>query len=323
MRAVVFDHYTDLAGLELREVAPPSPTAGQVVVRIAAAGLNPFDWHMYRGEPWIMRTSGGWRVRETRTVGADIAGTVTAVGEGVTTLAVGDRVFGSIGYGGLADVAAADAARLARIDDSVSWVAAAATPMAALTALQALRDTGALAAGGRVLVWGASGGVGHLAVQIARILGASTVDAVASASHADFLRALGADRAHDRRVGVPASAGPYDVVIDTVGSQSIRQLTPLLAPGARIVTVGSTSRGRVLGPATALLSRTIGGAVQRVAAKGIFATVRASDLELIAEWLASGSIHPEVQQVYPLGAFADALATLEAGHVRGKLVIEV
>lgn len=323
MRAVMFDRYTDIGGLTLRDIASPSAAPGQVVVKVAAAGLNPFDWHMYRGEPWIMRASGGWRVREPRTVGADLAGTVTALGDGVTTLAVGDRVFGSIGQGALADYAAADAGRLARIDAAVGFVAAAAAPMGALTALQALRDAGSLTTGERVLVWGASGGVGHLTVQIAHVLGASRVDAVASPARAGFLRAQGAGLVHDRGMGVPASAGPYDVIVDTVGTTSVRQLMPLLTPGARVVTVGSTSRERMLGPAAALLSRTIGGAVHRVTAKGIFATVRASDLELIAGWLADGSIHPEVQQVYPLAEYADALSTLEDGHVRGKLVVEI
>lgn len=323
MRAVVFDRYTDLTGLELRDVAGPTPAPGEVVIEVAAAGLNPFDWHMYRGEPWIMRASEGWRVRSPRVVGADVAGTVTRVGEGVSRLAIGDRVFGSIGFGALAEQAVTDVRGLARIDDSVSALDAAATPMAGLTALQALRDAAAMAEGERVLVWGASGGVGHFAVQIARALGAGRVDAVASAERAEFLLCLGADRVHDRSREVPASAGPYDVVIDTVGTQSVPQLRPLLAPGARVVTVGSLSRERLLGPAMKLLSRTVGGAVHRVTTKGMFAAVRAADLDTLARWLSDGTIRPEIEQVYSFAQFADALATLERGHVRGKLVVEI
>lgn len=171
MRALTYDRYTDAAGLRLGEVPMPAVPADRVLVRVVAAGLNPFDWHMYRGEPWFMRLQEGWRVGDPRTVGADLAGIVEAVGADVEGLAPGDRVLGSIGNGALAEYAVASPRALAKLPDPIPLTVGAATPMAGLTALQALRDVGRLAPGERVLVWGASGGVGHLAVQLARVLG--------------------------------------------------------------------------------------------------------------------------------------------------------
>ncbi|CAN7404864.1 NAD(P)-dependent alcohol dehydrogenase [Microbacterium sp. LjRoot45] len=322
MKAVVYDRYTPASGLRLEEVAEPEPGPDTVLVDVAAASLNPFDWHMYRGEPWVLRASEGWRVREARIVGADIAGTVRSA-PADSGWAPGDRVLGSIGSGGLAEVARTKPHRLARIDDETSFPAASAVPMAALTALQALRDTGSLTDGERVLVWGASGGVGHLAVQIARTLGARRVDAVASARHVDFLRHLGADAIFDRTAELPASAGPYDVVVDTAATVPVRRLSRHLAPHGRLVTVGSVSRGRLLGPATSLLSRTVAGALHRVTARGVFATVRAHDLAAIAGWLGDGTVRPEIARTFALADYAEALAMLESGHVRGKVVIDL
>lgn len=322
MRAVTFDRYTDSSGLVLRDVDIPPSAEARVLVRIEAAGLNPFDWHMYRGEPWIMRATEGWRVRHVRTVGADIAGVVESVGPQVEGFSPGDRVLGSIGQGGLADFASARASSLTALPGGVSMTDAAAAPMAALTALQALRDAGSLRAGDRVLVWGASGGVGHLAVQIARILGATRVDGVCSAASAPVVQRVGVDAVYDYANG-PLPDGPYDLVLDTVSTRSVRELKPLLAPGGRIVTVGSVSREKTLGPAATLLTRMIAGRVQRVATKGVLAKTNAADLALIAGWLAGGSLRPVVQETFPLHRFADALALLEAGHVRGKLVVQV
>jgi NADPH:quinone reductase-like Zn-dependent oxidoreductase len=267
MRALTYDRYTDAAGLRFTEQPVPEPGGGRVRVRVVAAGLNPFDWHMHRGEPWIMRTQAGFRFDGVRTAGADVAGIVDAVGSGVTALAVGDRVLGSLGGGALAEFAVAKAGAFARLPEGVSWEDAAATPMAGLTALQGLRDGGGLREGGSVLVWGASGGVGHLAVQLARVLGAARVDAVCSSRNVALVRGLGADRVFDYTKGEPGAesvAGEYDIVLDTVATASIARLRHLLRPEGRVSMVGGLSRGRVLGPLSSLMSRTAAGKVRAI-----------------------------------------------------------
>ncbi|WES64539.1 NAD(P)-dependent alcohol dehydrogenase [Microbacter sp. GSS18] len=320
MRAVTHDRYTDAEGLTLGEVPVPEPGADRIRIRVEAAALNPFDWHLYRGEPWIMRLQQGLRVRGPRGVGADVAGVVEAVGEDVDRFRVGDRVFGTIGRGALAEAAVARPAALAAVPDGVSSDDAAAAAMAGVTALQALRDTARLEAGERVLVWGASGGVGHLAVQLARVLGAGSVDAVCSGRNADLVRGLGADEVYDYTTSA-APVGPYDVVLDTVGTASISRLKGLLAPEGRVVLVGALGGGRLLGPLGGTLRRGIGARLRGVDHRGMLATVRGGDLALLGGWLADGSLVPAVQQTFGLDGAIEALRMLEAGHVAGKLVV--
>lgn len=320
MRAVTHDRYTDADGLTLGDVPEPQPGADRIRIRVEAAALNPFDWHLYRGEPWIMRLQEGVRVRETRGVGADVAGVVDAVGDDVDGFRVGDRVFGTIGRGALAEVALARPAAVVAVPDGVSSAAAAAAAMAGLTALQALRDTAGIQEGERVLVWGASGGVGHLAVQLARLLGAARVDAVCSGRNADMVCGLGADDVYDYTASA-LPAGPYDIVLDTVGTASVSQLKTLLAPGGRVVLVGAIGGGRLLGPLGATLRRGIGARLRGVDHRGIMAKVRADDLALLGGWLADGSLVPVVHETPGLARAIEALRRLEAGHVAGKLVV--
>ena len=323
MRALIYRHYTDASGLTLADVPLPEPTAGRVLLRVEAASLNPFDWHMYRGEPWFMRLQEGWRVTTPRIVGADVAGVIEAVGADVDDLAVGDRVFGSIGLGAVAEYAAPKAAALAKLPGGVGFEAGAASAMAGLTALQALRDSGALTPGERVLVWGASGGVGHLAVQLARILGAGRVDAVCSGRNATLARESGAEQVFDYTAG----EGPterYDLVIDTVCTAPVSQLRRVLTPAGRVVTVGSAAEGgRLLGPALPLVRRIISARAQRVEARGVLAAVRRSDLDLLADRLTEGTLAPRIPQIYPLEQVHEAIAALEGGHVAGKLVVRI
>lgn len=322
MHALTHDRYTDVAGLEVVDIPVPALSADRVLVRIVAVGLNPFDWHMYRGEPYFMRMQEGWRVRERRTVGADFAGVVEAVGADVHGFSPGDRVFGDIGRGALAEFAVSRPTAIAKLPDSVGFDAAAAAPMAGLTALQALRDAAGLEQGARVLVWGASGGVGHLAVQLARALGADRVDAVCSGRNANMVRGLGADAVFDYTVDEQPT-GPYDVIVDTVGTASVSTLKKLLSPAGRVATVGGVSRGRVLGPATAAVRRLASAKLQRTDARMVMAQVRAPDLALLAEHLADGSLRPVIERSYPFDRVADALERLESGRVAGKVVVRL
>ncbi len=320
MRAIVHHRYGPPRDLVVREAPKPDLAEGRVLVRVAAVGLNPLDWHEVRGEPWMLRLQHGGRFGPARVAGGDLAGTVVAVADDVQGIAVGDRIVGATA-GALADVARVRASSLARLPDAVSFEQAAALPVAGATALQALRDAGGLERGGRVLVWGASGGVGHLAVQIARILGAGVVDAVASPARAGMLEGLGVDAVHDRD-GAPPS-GPYDVVLDTVATASIATLGRLLAPGGRVVTVGGVGGGRVLGPLAPLARRGVVGLVRRVRTRGMLAKVSADDLATLVEWTAAGALRPILEDVVAFEEAPTALARLERGHVGGKLVVRV
>lgn len=320
VRAITQHRFGSPSELRVGTVPAPSLADGRVLVRVAAVGLNPLDWHEVRGDPWMLRLQRGVRFGDGRVVGGDLAGTVVAVAPDVTSLAVGDRVVGTA-QGALAEVALANPANLARLPEAVSSEQAAALPVAGVTALQALRDAGRLDPGDRVLVWAASGGVGHLAVQIARILGAGTIDAVASPARAPMLRDLGVDAVHDRDGAAPT--GPYDVVIDGVATASVSTLRDMLAPGARVVTVGGLGGGPVLGPFASIVRRRVAGAMRRVDARGMLARIRAEDLALLADWTASGRLRPVLQDVVAFDEAPAALALLEEGHVAGKLVVRV
>lgn len=323
MRAVTHDRYTDASGLVVTERPVPTPGAGEVLIRVSAASLNAFDWHMYRGQPLFMRLQSGLRIKEPRVVGADLAGTVEATGPGVTAVAVGNRVVAEAGKGACADYAVASVDVVTVLPDAVPFDLAAASAMAGITALQALRDKGALQSGESVLVWGASGGVGHLAVQIARALGASRVEAVCSGRNADLMRSIGADDvfAYDGE-GVPPGR-TYDVILDTVATQPMRAIKRLLGPGGRWVIVGALGGGRVLGPVSPMIRRLTAAKALRVDARHILADAKAGDLAQIASWVADGSVAPVVSATYALEQTADACVALEAGHVAGKLVIRI
>ena len=322
MRAVTFDRYGGPEVLTLEEIAEPVPHDEQVLVRVGAASLNPFDWHNYRGDPWLVRGSSGLtKPKGTQTLGADVAGEVFAVGSSVSEFAVGDRVFGSIGSGACADFAVTRPNRLAK-SPLVSDELAAALPMAAITALQALRKAG-LEPGQSVLVNGASGGVGHLAVQLARALGATRVDGVCSTRNVAMVESLGADAVIDyTRDDFTRLGTRYDVILDSVGSQPFRALRRVLTPTGAHVIVGSNGGSRLLGPAGYMLRSVVAGkfASQRVLPT-LDTSVNTADLALIAGWADAAALKPVVARTYPLAQAREALAYLETGRVAGKVLV--
>src|SRR5688572_24305344 len=234
MRAVTYDRFGSPDVLQLRQIAVPTPAPGQVLVRIRAAAANPWDWHFLRGLPYIARINGaGVRRPKHPVLGGDVAGEVVATGDGAGRFAVGDEVYGFIEFGGFADYVAVPETSLAAMPRNLSFDEAAAVPLAATTALQGLRDVGQVKAGDRVLIIGASGGVGTFAVQIAKAFGAH-VTGVASGRNAGLLRALGADRVVDyTREDVTAGDDRYDVVFQLAGTASGSALGRILAPGGR------------------------------------------------------------------------------------------
>ncbi len=309
--------------LRLEEVDAPEPGEGEVLLRVHAASANPLDWHMVRGEPFLLRLMAGIRRPKDAKLGADVAGVVQALGGGVAGIAVGDAVFGTAD-GSFAELACAKVDRLARKPEAISFEQAASIPVAGCTALQALRDHGRLQAGQNVLVVGAAGGVGSFAVQIAKALGAD-VTAVCSTAHIDFVRALGADSVVDYMREEPS--GRYDLVLQVAGNASVGRLRRLLTPRGTLVTVGGgTGRDGKGGMLGLLMRMVVGRAVSRKNGRRVatfIAKIRTPDLEALAALAAQDRIRPAVEGTYPLEQAAAALTEIESGHVTGKLVVTI
>ncbi len=327
MTAVAHDRYGGPEVLEVREVPVPEPGPDEVRVRVAAAGLNPYDWHRHRGEPILpVRPSLGLRRPAAGSIpGADFAGTIDRVGSPVPGLAVGDRVFGEVAgnavHGACAEYVVVPASRVTATPEGLDDVTAAAVPMGATTALEGLRRVGSLD-GARVLVNGASGGVGHVAIQLARVLGAAEVVGVCGTARLDLVRDLGADDVVDHTVeDVTRSGRTFDVVFDTAGSHSVRSFCRVLAPDGTLVLVGG-GRGRWMEPAGQILRAGLQMPVVRPRIV-LVARVDCSGAVLaeVAEWIAQGRVRPVVDRTWPLRETAEAMRHLETGHVRGKVVV--
>ncbi|HXG76243.1 MAG TPA: NAD(P)-dependent alcohol dehydrogenase [Gaiellaceae bacterium] len=321
MRAAVRERYCDATRVELRTVETPAPAAREVLVRVHAASLNLADWYGVVGRPWLGRLSMGLRRPKIARVGGDFAGVVAAIGAEVIELRPGDEVLG-VRTGALAEYVAANVDRLvARKPATASFEQAACVPIAGLTALQGLRDRGGVQPGQRVLINGASGGVGTLAVQVAKALGAQ-VTGVCSTRNVELVRALGADRVLDYTSEDFTRTGDrYDVVLDVAGSRPWRALRRVLAPDGSLVLVGGPRTNRLLGPLGGVVAKRIGGALGRRRVTFFVAKVNRADLEVLAGWLAEGKLTPAVDRRYDLDRVGEALAYLGEGHCRSKIVI--
>lgn len=320
MKAVVRRRYGSPDMVMIDEIAVPAVGDDQVLVRVAAASVNPLDWHELTGTPLIMRLQSGLRRPKAIGLGSDVAGTVEAVGGAITHVAVGDAVFGAAN-GAFAELACGSVRSLVPLPDGVSMVDGAAVAIAGLTALQALRDKGGLRAGQSVLIIGASGGVGSFAVQLAKAMGA-TVTGSCSTANVDLVRSLGADRVVDYRVEDALVAGPFDLIIDNAGTQSIRARRRALAPGGRCVVVGGP-KGTVLGPLAPMLRAVISSVFSARKFVPFMAKVNAEDLALMAGHLADGTVRPVVGHVASFDDAADMLRRVGTGHTRGKIVVTV
>ena len=326
-RAIVFDRYgAPHEVLRLAEVDPPRPGPGEVLVRVRAASVNPVEWHLVRGEPFLLRLASGLGRPKDSKVGADVAGVVEAVGPDVIQLAPQDAVFG-LAAGSFAELACARVSRLARKPEAITFEQAASIPIAGCTALQALRDHGRLEAGQRVLVIGAAGGVGSFAVQIAKALGAD-VTGVCSTANVEFVRTLGADGVVDYARQEKAT-GRFDVVLQLAGDTPLGALGRLLTPHGTLVVAGAgagRSRSRKAGLVGPLAKMLVARVASRRSGRRVttfLAKVRTADLQTIAQFVEDGRVRPAVGRIYPLEEAAAALAQIESGHTRGKLVIGV
>ncbi|BDZ55813.1 NAD(P)-dependent alcohol dehydrogenase [Agromyces marinus] len=322
MRALIQNGYGGpevLAAADLPEPGPPGP--GLVAVAVHAAGLHAGDVWIMRGEPLMIRAAFGRTRPKQPVVGRDITGVVTAVGEGVTTLAVGDRVFAESDQGGFAETALVDARFVRPAPANLDDAHAAVIPVSGTTALQAVR-LAAVGPGDRVLVIGASGGVGTYVVQLAVALGA-TVTGVASAAKADHVRAAGAGRVIDRRTEeLGADGARYDVIVDLVAAQPLGALIGLLAPrGTLVLSAGTGSR--TFGPLPRLAAAVLRSPFTRRRLKPLVARRSGDDLDELRAHAEAGRLRPRVDAVFPLDRAPEAFARLAAGRVTGKVAIRV
>ena len=323
MWAVVQDRYGAADVLRHARIARPEVTDDEVLVRVRAAGLDRGTWHLMTGKPYLMRIAGlGFRAPKNRVLGRDLAGTVADMGVGVTKFAVGDEVYG-VGRGSFAEYAASEEDKLATKPRNLSFEQAAVVPISGATALQALTDHGRIQAGQRVLVIGASGGVGSYAVQIAKALGAE-VTGVASTAKLDLVRSLGADHVIDYTRDDFAGTGQhYDLVLDIAGNPGLRRLRSALTPTGTAVIVGGEDGGDLTGG----MNRSLRALALSAASKQRFAFFinkeRASDLERLTGLIDAGQVMPSIDRTYPLDQVPEAMRQLAAGQVRGKVAITI
>ena len=316
MKAFVYEKYGPPETLRLAEVDKPAPDVDHVLVKVRAASVNAADWHVLRGKPLFSRATLGLLRPKRQVLGVDIAGQVEAVDSGVTRFRPGDEVYANLldhGYGGFAEYVSAPVDVMSLKPPSLSFEEAAAVPMAAATALQGLRRHGELQPGQRVLINGASGGVGTFAVQLAKAYGAE-VTAVTSTRNLELVRSLGADHVLDYTTTDALGGGQrYDLILDTVGNRSVPDLRRALAQGGKAAVTGFTSVAKLLA-----VSLRGGKDIAQVQAH-----VTTRDLELLSGLIEAGKVRPQIDRRYRFTEIPAAIAYLEQGRARAKVVAEV
>ena len=322
MKAIVYRCYGSTDVLVLEDVDKPVPADTEVLVKVRAASVNPLDWHYMRGTPYIMRLGVGIGAPKDTRMGVDFAGTVEAVGAGVSRFKPGDEVFGGR-TGAFAEyVIVPEDRALAMKASNMSFADAASVPIAAITALQALRDKGQLQPGQKVLINGASGGVGTFAVQIAKSLGAE-VTGVCSTRNVEMVRSIGADHVFDYKKDDYTKSGErYDLIVDMVGNHSLSANRAVMTPNGKLVIVGG-STGDWLAPfvrpvGAMLLSPFVGQDFVL-----LLAQMKKEDLAILGDLMRDGKITPVIDRRYPLGEVPAAMRYSEEGHAQGKIIIEV
>ena len=319
MKAIIQNKYGAPDVLKLEEIQKPRPNDNEVLVKIRAAAANPLDWHFMRATPFVMRFISGLLKPKNKILGADIAGQVEAVGTSVKRFQEGDEVHGDISSGGFAEYVCVTEDKLVLKPVNLSFNEAAAVPIAGLTALQCLRDQGQIQPGQKVLINGASGGVGTFAVQIAKSLGAE-VTAVCSTRNVDMVRSIGADQVIDYICEDFTQSGHfYDLILDNVGNRSVSDVKRILSPtGTYLLNAYSP----VLMLRLMLQSGTskTGGQTMR---NSDVAKTNQNDLEFLKDLIEAGKVKPVIDRVYTLNEVPEAIRYLEEGHARGKVVITI
>ena len=321
MRAVVRKEYGEVDVVSVTRVARPEPADGEVLVHVHAAGLDRGVWHVMAGLPYAARLALGLRRPRKPVLGFDVAGTVVAVGNAVTRFAVGDEVYG-FGAGTFAEYAVVPERSLARKPLNLTFEQAAVVPVSAVTALKGLRDVGRVRAGQRVLITGASGGVGSYAVQLAKAFGAE-VTGTASTAKLDLVRSLGADHVLDHTVEDFADGSRrYDLILDIAGNPSLARLRRALTPTGTAVITGGEGNGKLTGMRRQLTALALSPFVRQRLTTFV-GTVRSAELEELTGLIESGAVTPSLERTYPLEEAPEAIRRLVAGEVRGKVAITV
>ncbi len=322
MKAIVQDRYGSADVLRLRDIDRPELGNDDVLVRVLAAGVDPGVWHLMTGLPYLVRLGFGLRAPKTPVRGMDVAGRVEEVGENVTQFEVGDEVFGTCN-GSFAEYARATEDKLALKTANLSFEQAAAVPVSACTALHALRDSGEVRAGQKVLIVGASGGVGTFAVQLAKAFGAQ-VTGVCSTTKLELVRSIGADQVIDyTRDDFSQMGERYDLILDIAGNRSLSLLRSALTPEGTLVIVGGEGGGPWLGGTDRQIRALILSPFVRHNLRNFISVENKGDLLVLKELIESGKVTPVIDRTYPLREAPDAIRYLEDGHARGKVVIKV
>lgn len=322
MQAIIYSCYGSPEVLKLEKIAKPIPDDDEVLVEIRAASVNPLDWHYMRGSPYFMRLMSGIGAPESQSFGVDFAGTVQSTGSKVTKFKPGDEVFGGAAGAFGEYVALGENGALAIKPANMTFEQAASMPIAAVSALQALRDAGEISPGMKVLVNGASGGVGTFAVQIAKSFGAE-VTGVCSTRNVELVRSLGADHIVDyKREDYTRGDKQYDLIIDNVGNHSPLANRQAMTPDGILVMVGGPS-GDWIGPMLRLLQAAVLSPFVDQAFVPFLGNLNQADLEILAQLGESGKISPVIDQHYSLEDVPEAIRYSESGRARGKIIIEV
>jgi NADPH:quinone reductase-like Zn-dependent oxidoreductase len=319
MQAIVQDTYGDADVLRLAQIGTPEIAGNEVLLRVHAAGIDRGTWHLMTGRPYLLRLAAGFRKPRNRVPGLDVAGTVVALGSAVTRFALGDEVFG-FSRGSFAEYAVAREAKLARKPANATFELAAVVPVSGVTALQAL-TAGRIKPGQRVLITGASGGVGSYAVQLAKALGAE-VTGVCSTAKLDLVRSLGADHVIDYSADDFADGGGrYDLILDIAGNPSLARLRRALAPAGTAVLVGGEQGGSWTGGMDRQLRALALSPFLRQRLTMCTTRQRSADLERLAELIDAGKVTPSLDRTYPLDQGPQAMRHLVAGKARGKVAV--
>jgi NADPH:quinone reductase-like Zn-dependent oxidoreductase len=321
MKAVVYCDYGAPDVLKLETIAKPVPNDEQVLIKVRAASVNPYDWHFMRGEPFIMRLGNGLRKPKNMRIGVDFSGVVEAVGKNVTQFKPGDAVFGGRN-GAFAEYVVMLEKNLMSKPENLSFEQAGAVQIAGLTALQGLRDAGKLQAGQKVLINGASGGVGTFAVQIAKTLGAH-VTGVCSTRNVELVRSLGADQVIDyTKEDFTNGAERYDLILDMVGNKGLLECRRALKPDGRYIMIGGP-KGRWVAPMDTIVRAFLLKPFIKQEMSFMISEVKRDDLLLLCDLMQSGKVTPVIDKTYPLNQTSEAVAYVETGRARGKVVITV
>ena len=322
MKAVVNRCYGSPDLLTFEDVEKPTPADNEVLVKVKAAAVNPLDWHYMRGSPFLMRLGSGIGAPKDTKMGVDFAGTVEAVGEKVTRFRPGDDVFGGRSGAFAEYVVIPDDRALALKPDNLTFEQAASVPIAGITALQALRDKGQLMPGQKVLINGASGGVGTFAVQIAKSFGAE-VTGVCSTRNVEMVRSIGADHVFDyTKENYTESGQQYDLIIDNVGNHSLSANRRVMTDDGKLVMIGG-SKGDWIGPLMRPINALLLSPFVSQELILILATMNGDDLAALGDLMLAGKVTPVIDRSYRLSEVPDAIRYSEEGHARGKIVISL